>query len=38
MKAALLKEVGLKPVIEVIDVDDPVAGDENVVIKVQSKM
>ena len=36
MKAALLKEVGLKPVIEVIDVDDPVAGDENVVIKVEA--
>ena len=36
MRAALLKEVGLKPVIEVIDVDDPVAGDENVVIKVEA--
>ena len=36
MKAAVLKEPGLSPVIEIIDVDDPTASDENAVIKVEA--
>ena len=36
MKAAVLKEVGSSPVIEIIQVDDPIAIEENVVIKVDA--